>query len=783
MPPNTSVRTRFHMLPLAIAIASTGLAPNVMAQQLEEVLVTAQKRVQSLQDVPITVSAVGQDEMQNAGIERVVDVTKLVPSLTVLTSGLPSRTSIRIRGIGTNPSDPSLEPSVGVFIDGVYMPRSVFGLSDLVDVERIEVLNGPQGTLYGKNTNAGVISVTTQGMPAEDLEGFVELTAGSQDQMDGKVSVAGNVSDTLGLRFGANIRNRDGVYDDINSGEKYDEIDKQSYRGQLFWLPTDAWSVRAAGYYSKSEGQVGANDAQFDSDMVAGIAFMTGQVITDQIDWDPENHKVSRDHSPESKLEVKGATLQLDYEFESGLTFTSITAGQEWSLNGWGNDVDGTSLDVLSTRVYQEEESFSQEFRLTSPGGETLDWLVGAYYFDSDLSVGDIDKPFVVWGQDIVPMLALAGHTFNHQADYTTESVSVFGQAIWNFTDNTSLTAGLRYAQEDKDFETRVDAFDDTGTSVSQGGSIDTFGLNIGFAGLAATGLQPIHMSDDLSESDVTGMISLNHFIGDTMLYATISTGTKSGGFNGNFGGAPVEQRGYDQETSTNYEVGAKIDGLLDNRARVNLALFYTSFEDFQTTVYDASVPAFVTGNAEEQTTAGVDLDATFMATENLMFNLSLEYLDAEFKDYEGSCHPSGPNATQLTATAYVCDFGGETPPFIAKWTGVISANYIAPLSNGSEIYAYAGYNFKTDHDTTTDGYNQGEDDLENLDARLGWRNDNWDIAIWGKNLTDEVYNLAYSENTFTSSIFPALGLLNRQTYDRWLSEPQSYGITARYMF
>jgi iron complex outermembrane receptor protein len=329
-----------------------------------------------------------------------------------------------------------------------------------------------------------------------------------------------------------------------------------------------------------------------------------------------------------------------------------------------------------------------------------------------------------------------------------------------------------------------VDAFDDTGTSVSQGGAIDTFGLNVGFAGLAATGLQPIDIGDDRSDSDVTGMISLNHFIGDTMLYATVATGTKSGGFNGNFGPTPLAAREYDKETSINYEVGAKVDGLLDGRARVNMALFYTTFEDFQTTIFDASIPGFTTSNAKEQTTSGVDLDVTFLATENLMFNLSLEYLDAEFDDFTGAaCHPSGPKAVQLSPTAYVCDFSGETPYFVPDWSGLISANYILPLSNGSEAYAYAGYNFKTDHDTATDGYNRGHDDLENLDARLGWRNDNWDIAVWGKNLTDDVYNLGYSENTFGGSVFPSLGLTQRQTYDRWLSEPRTYGLTVRYIF
>ncbi len=775
------MKLRQNVLVFAIAAATAQTALSAMT--LEEVVVTAQKRAQSLQDVPITVSAVGESMIQDAGLQDIGDIQKLVPSLHILTSGLPSRTSIRIRGIGTNPSDPSLEPSVGVFVDGVFMPRSVFGLSDLVDVERVEVLNGPQGTLYGKNTNAGVISVTTKGMP-DGLEGFVELTGGSDNQSDGSFSVSNLITDDLGFRLGGMVRTRDEIMDDHNSNAEYNEIDKQSYRGQLYWNPTDALSVRTIGYYSKSEGTTGVSEVQYTTDTVAGFAFMTGQDITDQLDYDPTNFTVSLDYRPESELEVKGASIQLDYAFDSGMTLTSITAFQEWELDGFGTDVDNTSLDALSTQTYNQEDAFGQELRLTSPGGETIDWLVGLYYFDSDLTIGDKDKAFAIWGQDFAPFLQLAGHTFNHHATFGTESISTFGQATWNFAESTSITAGLRYASEEKDFTTFVDAFDATGTALSDGGIIDTFALNVTFSGLISTNGQPINLADDLKESDVTGMISINHFIGDAMIYASVATGSKSGGFNGNFGSIPLAAREYDPETSTNYEIGAKIDGLLDGRARVNMSLFYTTFDDFQTTIYDASLAAFLTSNANEQVTSGIDIDGTLLATENLTLTASFEYLDAEFKDHEGAaCHPTAKGATQVSATGYSCDLGGEVVDFGPDWSGSLTANYVLPLDGGSEFYAFAGYNFKTSHFTSTDRNPKTKEKPENLDARFGWRNDNWDIAVWGKNLTDDDYTVAYSENTFTGSIFPALGLTQRQTYARWLVDPKSYGITARYSF
>ncbi len=819
-------------LALVVAAVAASASYDASAEEnydfaLEEVVVTAQKRAQSLQDVPISVSAVNEDQMRNAGIESIQDVKMLVPTLNIYTTGMPTRTSIKIRGAGTNAADPSLEPSVGVFVDGVYMPRTVYGLSDLVDVERIEVLMGPQGTLYGKNTNAGVLSVTTKGAPTE-LEGSAEATMGNYNKRDARFSIGAPINDELGYRFGAVVRNRDGIMKDINSGEDYNEIDKQSYRGQLFWEPGEQLSVRAIGYYSKSQGSTAVTDNNFDSGSSNPLQLGnlgTLQLIADlipgtgAIDTVDDNYKASVDVVDDTKLEVKGGSVQLEYYLANGVTFTSISSYQEWEMSGFESDVDSTPLDLLSTLSQTSDESFGQEFRFTSAGGETIDWLGGFYYFNSDMEIGSKDVPFATFGADMavadpvfdafsggawtsLPPAGLnfsgsAGHSFTNWSNHQSESVALFGQTTWNITDTTNITLGLRYAKEEKDFEMQSNAYDATGTSYEDIGGLlgGAQHLNALFSGVCQLktapdlACSPIMLEDDMSDGNITGMISVNHFIGDTMIYATVATGTKSGGFNGNFGDIPLADRSYDTEKTINYEIGVKLDGLLGGRARVNLAYFYTEYEDFQTTVFNASLAAFLTDNAGMQVTKGVNIDATVMLTENLTLTAAIEYLDARYKDYEGAnCHPLADVDFMFRDDAdprnnNVCDLSGERLEFAPYWSGTVTANYVFPLDNGAGLYGNINANFKSDHWAVTDRAPYGIQRNEQVSARIGWSNDNWDVSIWARNLTNHHYKTMTVENTGAAAIWgPFLGATRLDTYS-WANDPRTYGITARYYF
>lgn len=787
-----------YKLPLAVAAITASACFGSVAEEalfLEEVVVTAQKRAQSLQDVPMSVSAVTDAAIKNAGISSLDEVKNLVPALNIYSAASPAMSSIAIRGAGTGASDPTLEPSVGVFVDGVFMPRSVFGMSDLVDIDRVEVLLGPQGTLYGKNTNAGVVSVHTKDAPSE-FEAEVEVSLGEDNLQETKLSIGDVLTDGLGYRVAAVSRLRDGfMSDEISGDDHYNQLDRQAYRGQVFWEPNDIFSVRTIAYYSLSDANGSENELEYNpASAYYGYLGALGQ--TPGID--SGDRKVSLTQPGGGRLEVQGASVQLDYELGSGLSLTSITAYQEWEQDNLYSDGDGTALPILATNDRMDEQSISQELRLTSPGGETVDWVAGLFYFKSNMHRGSQEDIYAQYGglpfvaspvalAAVAPNLIEVGDYAFWENKYETESLAVFGQATWNITENTSLTAGLRYGEEDKDFAMHVSSYDVDGTLFNfanwftgdyTGGSfvpLTSGSLTTNPADFLSWG--PVDRENDRSDDDVTGMLSLNHTIDDAMLYATVSTGSKSGGFNGSFGPAGTDERGFEQEDTINYEVGAKIDGLLDGRMRLNLAYFYTEYKDFQAATFDPTTVSFFVINAGKQVTQGVDLDLTYMVSESLTLTTKLEYLDAKYKDFEGAnCHAltGGPG----------CDQSGMRMPFAANWTGSVALDYSLPLNNDDEIYAHVGMSFKSDHsaDPTFAPYAEGVN-YELWDARFGWRNDNWDISIWGKNLTDETYT-QFTSNSVIASLFNAADAgASSLNHRRWINDPRSVGITARYNF
>lgn len=785
------IRNNFRLGLLAAAICSTTQAAQAQDFALEEIVVTAQKRAQSLQDVAVTVSAVSESVLQNSGIESVTDLQNIIPNLSISNSNSPAQTGILIRGAGTGNSDPTLEPSVGIFVDGVFMPRSVFGLNDLVDVQQVEVLAGPQGTLYGKNTNAGVISITTK-KPSESFESSIEQTFGNYDLTDTKLSLSGPISDNLAYRFTTIQRRRDGFIDGEFTNQEYGQEDRQSYRMMMEWTPSDELTVRPTLYYSLLDSYTGTDSSYLDPNGPLGQAVQGLNGGTAE-NTDADDYKISQNQPTDSRLEVKGASIQADYDFEN-LTLTSITGYQKWRTVSV-NDYDATSIDigVMTDRI--EEESFAQEFRLTSPGGETIDWIAGLFYFTSNLQRGDADKAFLEFNEGLAPFAdaynavdlgvivcpdiscdlaalyaaSTPGGSYNWESNHDTESVALYSQVTFNLSETTAINAGLRFNYEKKEFDyvTQVNASGVTGVNIPTDVLINTITTD-------ASG------KDDLSESDVSGMISINHFIGDTMVYASISTGSKSGGFNGTFTPLAIEDREYDTEETLNYEVGAKFEGLLDGRARVNLSYFYTEYTDFQAAYFDTLAAAFVVENAGRQVTQGVDVEAMFAVNENLTIAARLAYLDAIYRDYENTtCDPTSKYATDAAGS---CDLSGERMAFAPEWSGSLSADYIYPI-DGAELYVHGDMNFKSDHNASP-GYMENAKDVsyEVFNLRFGYRNDNWDINVWGKNITDETYTTHDRGHNAAAQYAAGAGVANN-SYIRALNEPATYGVTVRYNY
>ncbi|BFM14784.1 TonB-dependent receptor [Maricurvus nonylphenolicus] len=784
---DNKIKTPLNLLTASLLGVSAPSFAAVEHFELEEIVVTAQKREQSLQDIAMSVSAISEDALFNSGIDTAEDLKAIIPGLNIYSGNSPAATGIQLRGAGTGAADPTLEPSVGFFVDGVFMPRSLFGISDLVDVSQVEVLFGPQGTLYGKNTNAGVISVTTK-KPSESFEALFEQTLGNDGLTDTKLALSDTINDELAYRVSSRLRKRDGVMGGEFDNSEYNQVDKQSYRGLLEWTAAENTLVRFSGYYSLEDSYGSSPDSYLDptSNLSVLAQTLNGGVVENT---DIDDREITNTFSKQNRVEVKGASVQVEHDFEN-VTFLSSTGWQQWDMES-ESDVDMTSIDIVKTTDRMQEDSFSQEFRLTSPGGETIDWVAGLFYFKSDLQRGDKDKTYAEIGDGFAPFAGAAaailggldctnpvnaatcgagsaylaftpGASSTWEANYETESVAVFGQATYNFSEATNLTLGLRYGTEEKDF----DFFTDTNLSGNPAQDIFIRAL---------TG--PNSGADSISDDGFNGMISLNHFVGDAMFYATVATGNKSGGFNGDAGLTPIDDREYDTEKTLSYEVGAKIDNLLDGRARINLAYYYTEYKDFQVTQFDVATVAFLVENAGRQVTQGIDIDAMVAVTPNLTMGAKISYLDARFRDYkEAGCHtdaaaPHNPDGT--------CDFSGKQMPFAPYWSGTVSADYVYPLSNG-EMYFHSDIAYRGEHvaDPTFAPY--GTVDATTLvNVRMGWRADHWDLSLWGKNVTDETYSVNHTGHT----IAQALGGGTQSSYWSWLNQPASYGATLRYSY
>jgi len=427
------------------------------ANILEEVIVTATKRTESLQSIPVTVTAFSASTIQEAGINNATDLAIMTPSLSVNSNLSPFNARMTIRGIGTAQTDPALEPSVGLFVDGVFLGRSGLGMSDMTDIERIEVLQGPQGTLYGKNTNAGAISVITKGPNLDELEGYVEATAGDYGMHKLTASVSGPVTDTLAYRLSGNSHQRDGYYDN-RGGDDLNDADDWNLMGKLLWVPTDSLSMLLSGsHVDRDTTCCGADSVQDDS-----VNTELANRGLRQEQSDPYDYDVATNVDSSFELESDLVSLTVDYDLPWG-SIESITAWNDYDYSS-ASDVDRSQLDILSiVNDKYSGDSWSQELRFSSELGDHIDYQVGLFYYDQTTERGD-GSPFVFLGEDFISIasqqnlplpapvsfLAAAGDNLSGKNKLQTETLAAFGQATWHIAERWHLKGGLRWTDEEK---------------------------------------------------------------------------------------------------------------------------------------------------------------------------------------------------------------------------------------------------------------------------------------------------------------------------------------------
>ncbi|MFT3967706.1 MAG: TonB-dependent receptor [Sphingobium sp.] len=783
------------LLRLGAALAAAGPLPGAAhAQQAlptetgaetgadasDEILVTARRREERAQDVPIALSVVGQQQLEATGFVTLTQIQQLVPSMQVFSFN-PRNTNINIRGLGSNVAitNDGLEYGVGVYVDNVYYGRPAQSQFELVDLDRVEVLRGPQGTLFGKNTTAGALNITSR-LPSFTPEATAEVSVGDYGyhQVRGSAS-APLVADKVALRLSVADTHRDGFLYNTRTGKHHQEQDNFTVRGQLLVKPSPDLSIRLIGDYSKQNyscctGVVAGTFTTFSngaplSDTIADQAARAGYVLPPV---DPFARRTDVDSPIRVFMESYGASGQVDWDFGK-VALTSITAYRWWDWDP-RNDNDGTGLPIwVVGHTESHQQQFSQEVRLASTGRQTVDWVLGAYYFWQRLqstgynAYGDAAGAWFRAPSAPLPLAsyerALNGWASNNYLYAKTNSYAAFGQASWNITERLSLTGGLRFTHEEKWGSFRqltVGGQDISGVAGAQA-------IRNGF--LPEVDLPYVAHGND----SLTGLASLGYKIAPTVLaYGSYARGGKSGGLN--LSSAPVGvviPRVIAPEKVDAFELGLKSE-LWDRRLTFNLAAFWTDVSDYQSSISTliGSQTVQYIQNVGSVRSRGVEIDARVAPTRHVAFTGALSYVDASYRSY-----PNAPAPVERQGGGSV-DLSGQAVAGSPEWTYSIGADIAQPLAftlSESELYAHADYSHRSSYFTqvTNSAYSRVPAyGIANL--RLGWRTANglWDLSVWARNLFDEAYFVTLSGSS-TGRISGIVG------------EPRTIGLTFRTKF
>ena len=739
-------------IPLYVAstfVAGLSISPLVLAQSaaLEEVIVTASKRAENLQDLPVTVTAFSSAAIEEAGIYDANDVAILTPALTINTNLTPFDARMNIRGIGTSQRDPALEPSVGIFVDGMFFGRTGLGMADLTDIERIEVLQGPQGTLYGKNTNAGAISIVTKAPNQENLEGSFEANRGNYglDRYTGVLS--GPVTDNLAFRISGNIHQQNGYYENT-AGPDLNAVDDWNVQGKLLWQLTSDLDVTLSASRVKRDTTCCAADA-IQSEAVNSYLVANGMAPDAN---DPYDYQVSVDVPSTFEMSADTVMLTVNYSGAAG-DLTSITGWNDYRYS-MSTDADRSELDILP--VIDDKyggDSISQELRWTASIGDRIDYQAGFFYLDQTTERGGRD-PFVFVGDDLIPIgsqqplpfpvplpfLVQPDDNLTVAYSQNTETIALFGQATWHATDRLHMTAGLRWSEEEKTADLYSKTFS---TAISN----DILGAS--FLDSVSTPIDTT-LSRKVDNTDWMLRAAFN-LTDDVMLFASAATGTKSGGFNSVNG--TEEQRAFDDEETLSFEVGIKTT-LFNSKLRLNATWFDTEIDDYQSNQQLPTGLGTYVSNEAKVETSGLDVQVEAAPVQFLRLSAGLLYMN----DYDIT---EGPSA-------------GYNLPFTAELSVNLGATVLVPMGQGVG-YWRTDYSYMDDHTTTASVAQAMDSNIDNrtlLNSRIGWRTDHWDVALWGKNLTDDNY-----------ASLTALPFLLSGMEAFFLAPPRTYGVTLRYSF
>jgi len=754
---------------LCFAVSAQQAEPESNQNMLEVISVTAQKRVENAQEVPIAISAISANGIRDNDISNVTEVSAFIPNVemdaTSPFAGSSSVLSAFIRGIGQNDFAFNLEPGVGLYIDGVYYARTLGAVVDTLNLERIEVLKGPQGTLFGRNTIGGALNIITSA-PSSDFEFKSEVTVGSFNRQDIRLAADIPISDDLLTQVSFSSKRRDGYQQRlkfpgsdayINDIGNFNSTKNQMSYGDtagaengingrikaVYTANSDLTLTFSADYTDTDESAAPSTLISVDSNASlaslyntcisldvatleaiglgaacgprAGVSTRLAGVNTDD---NPANDRLPIDDryitgdpdisyaagSNFSQLEAWGTSITADWLLNDDLELKSITAYRTLE-SSFGVDNSGGPFTMVDTSFYMEQSQFSQELQLTGTAlNDKMKWVTGLYYFTEDGSL--IDTPVFAAG-----LVQVYGPN-----DLTNEALAGFAHINYEISDNIGATFGIRYTKEDKEFEGKQR-------------ELNEFGIKVGFPAALfpdqtdLTRVYPLG-KNTLSFTDTSVHLGLEyHVADDVMAYASYSQGFKSGGWTTRLtvpepGNIPPT---FEPEEADSYEIGIK-SRFWDGTAQVNAAAFYTDYDNIQVTVNRGLSPFFE--NAAKGEISGLEVEGQFIVAEDLYVNASLGYINARYTELdEGAAFSKDDKFV-------------NTPDFSSS----LGLRYHYALNSGAEWVWMADWAFRTETANITDntpGTNQPAYHLVNASLKYVSVDGNWDIALRGENITD----------------------------------------------
>jgi iron complex outermembrane recepter protein len=729
---------------------------------LESVVVSARKRNEKLEDVPLSISSISGSALEQDADYSVQDLPDKVPNLLIAPSN-PRQTSISIRGLGKNSANDGLETSVGVYVDGVYLGQSGETTFDLMDLDHVEVLRGPQGTLFGKNNTGGALSIFTR-LPSFTPAVDAEVIGGNYGTYELHGSATGPLSDTVAFRLTAYDRERDGFLTDVYDGDHFDGYDRKGVRGQLLLQPVSELSVRLIAEYYESKEQTGVSvlfnpltyyaNGALNTHTLAQLTAPLGFIPV----FDPWARQVDLNSAQPVQTSQAAVSAQVTWHLGQ-YTVDSITAFRRYDFAAH-NDLDGTPLDIVTwdgTTSYNKH--YSQELRLSSPDAERLQYVGGLYYFRQDLWT-DSDT---LYGPQYA---AFAGGPGNNPAALNnilqdvigtpvTKSYAGFFQADYHLASAWTLTGGLRETHESKAA---------TITQLVSGGAADATLTPADLALRNAT-VTAGESAAAFSENALSWLGSLSFRINeDVNTYVTATKGFKSGGINVEETNVPLIVA---PETALDYEAGVK-SLFLSRRLELNGDVYWSTVHNYQGNFQSPTLGNYI-ANVGDVRVRGVEIEGTAHPSDSLRLATGGSYNEATYQNFtNGACPP------ELANVSKICNFSGDPLPFAPHWTANASGEYSHSLGSALTGHFDTNVIFRSAANVNQSLSQYGVQraySVADFQVGLRGRDGVYDVSLWVKNAFDTQFLTAVATTFSSKSLTAALG------------DPRTFGATVRVRF